>query len=60
MSMATVRGLNINYEIVGDAGPWVALITGGRRGYQEFLPLAGKIAAKGHRVLLSILVIHMQ
>ena len=52
MSMATVRGLNINYEIVGDAGPWVALITGGRRGYQEFLPLAGKIAAKGHRVLL--------
>jgi pimeloyl-ACP methyl ester carboxylesterase len=44
--------LNINYEIVGDAGPWVALITGGRRGYQEFLPLAGKIAAKGHRVLL--------
>lgn len=52
MSMATVRGLNINYEIVGDAGSWVALITGGRRGYQEFLPLAGKIAAKGHRVLL--------
>ena len=52
MPMATVRGLNINYEIVGDDGPWVALITGGRRGYQEFRPLAGKIAAKGHRVLL--------
>ena len=52
MAIATVRGLNINYEIVGDAGPWVALITGGRRGYQEFLPLAGKIAAKGFRVLL--------
>jgi hypothetical protein len=47
MPMAIVRGLNINYEIVGDAGPWVALITGGRRGYQEFLPLAGKIAAEG-------------
>lgn len=56
MPMAQVRGLNINYEIVGDVDdnstPWVALITGGRRGYQEFLPLAGKIAAKGHRVLL--------
>ena len=52
MPMAQVRGLNINYEIVGESGPWVALITGGRRGYQEFLPLAGKIAAKGHRVLL--------
>lgn len=52
MPMATVRGLSINYEIVGDDGPWVALITGGRRGYQEFLPLAGKIAEKGFRVLL--------
>ena len=52
MPMAKVRGLNINYEIVGQSGPWVALITGGRRGYQEFLPLAGKIAAKGYRVLL--------
>ena len=56
MPVAQIRGLNINYEIVGDAddasAPWVALITGGRRGYQEFLPLAGKIAAKGYRVLL--------
>ena len=56
MKMAMSRGLNINYEIVGAAAdashPWVALITGGRRGYQEFLPLAGKIAAKGFRVLL--------
>lgn len=52
MPTATVRGLNINYEVVGDAGPWVALITGGRRGYDEFIPLAGKIAAEGFRVLL--------
>lgn len=52
MPMATVRGLSINYEIVGDDGPWVALITGGRRGYQEFLPLAGRVAEKGFRVLL--------
>lgn len=52
MPMATVRGLSINYEIVGDDGPWVALITGGRRGYQEFLPLAGNIAERGFRVLL--------
>lgn len=52
MPTASVRGLNINYEVIGDDGPWVALITGGRRGYQEFLPLAGKIADKGFRVLL--------
>lgn len=52
MPLATVRGIRINYEIVGDEGPWVALITGGRRGYQEFVPLAQKIAAEGYRVML--------
>lgn len=52
MPIAKVRGLNINYEIVGDEGPFVTLITGGRRGYTEFVPLAHKIAAEGFRVLL--------
>ena len=52
MPIATVRGLRINYEIVGDDGPWMALITGGRRGYDEFVPLAKKFAAEGFRVLL--------
>ena len=52
MPTAKIRGLNINYEIKGDKGPWVALITGGRRGYREIVPLAEKIAAEGYRVLL--------
>lgn len=52
MPEATVRGLKIVYEVIGNAGPWVALITGGRRGRKEFVPLAEKIAARGHRVLL--------
>lgn len=52
MPLALVQGLDINYEVVGDDGPWVALITGGRRGYQELVPLANKIAATGFRVLL--------
>lgn len=52
MPTANIRGLNINYEIVGDEGPAVALITGGRRAYREFLPLARKIAAEGFRVFL--------
>ncbi len=52
MATANVRGLNINYEIIGDGGPAVALVTGGRRGYQELIPLAGKIAAEGFRVFL--------
>ncbi len=52
MATAKIRGLNINYEVIGEDGPWVTLITGGRRGYREFIPLAQKIAAKGFRVLL--------
>lgn len=52
MPIANVRGLNINYEVVGGDGPFVTLITGGRRGYGEFVPLAQKIAAEGFRVLL--------
>ncbi len=52
MATATVRGITINYEVFGDDGPWVALITGGRRGYGEFKSLAGKLSAEGFRVLL--------
>jgi pimeloyl-ACP methyl ester carboxylesterase len=52
MPVAKVRGVNIKYQVVGDGGPWVALITGGRRAYDEFLPLAAKVAAGGFRVLL--------
>jgi pimeloyl-ACP methyl ester carboxylesterase len=52
MPVINIRGVNLRYEIVGDNGPVVTLITGGRRGYDEFLPMAQKLAAKGFRVLL--------
>lgn len=52
MAIANVRGLNINYEIIGDQGPAIALVTGGRRGYAELVPLAHKLAAHGYRVFL--------
>jgi pimeloyl-ACP methyl ester carboxylesterase len=52
MPVAKVRGLDIHYQVVGDQGPWVTLTTGGRRGHQEFVPLAKKIADAGFRVLL--------
>jgi len=52
MPRITIRGVELNYRIIGDQGPWVTLITGGRRGHDEFIPLARKIAARGHRVLL--------
>ncbi|MBC7434568.1 MAG: alpha/beta hydrolase [Bdellovibrionales bacterium] len=52
MPIQNIRGLNINYEVTGTSGPWVALVTGGRRGYQEFISFARKLAAKGFRVVL--------
>jgi hypothetical protein len=31
MPIANVRGANINYQVLGTHGPWVALSPGGRR-----------------------------
>ena len=52
MPFAKVRGVNIFYQVIGDKGPWAALITGGRRGHDEFVPLATKLANAGYRVVL--------
>jgi len=41
MPFAQIRGIRMRYEIVGESGAWVALITGGRRGYDEFVPSRG-------------------
>jgi pimeloyl-ACP methyl ester carboxylesterase len=52
MPVQNSRGVAIHYEVTGEAGPWVALVTGGRRGFAEFRPLARKLADRGFRVLL--------
>ena len=52
MPVAKIRGLDINYEVLGDRGPWVALQPGGRRAGSSLRPLAAKIAEAGHRVLI--------
>lgn len=52
MPISKINGVNINWQVVGERGPWIALTTGGRRGCDEFLPLATKIAAHGFRVML--------
>jgi pimeloyl-ACP methyl ester carboxylesterase len=52
MPSAQIRGIHLHYEVIGAGGPWVAMITGGRRSYAEFVPLATRIAAAGFRVLL--------
>ena len=31
MPLAKVREVNLNYEVLGNKGPWVALSPGGRR-----------------------------
>lgn len=52
MPTSNIRGVNINWQVIGERGPWVMMTTGGRRGHDEFIPLARKIAAAGYRVML--------
>jgi pimeloyl-ACP methyl ester carboxylesterase len=52
MPVSKINGVNINWRTVGDHGPWVVMTTGGRRGHDEFVPLAEKIARYGYRVML--------
>src|SRR4029078_12418085 len=52
MPIANVRGANINYEVLGTSGPWVALSPGGRRALEYTKSLARHVADAGYRVLI--------
>lgn len=52
MPIASVRGIDINYEVLGERGPWVALQPGGRRALGGVKPIAEKLAEAGNRVLV--------
>ncbi len=52
MPIAIVRGVNMNYKILGDRGPWVALSPGGRRDISGIELLASCVAERGHRVVI--------
>jgi pimeloyl-ACP methyl ester carboxylesterase len=52
MPIAHVRGANINYEVLGSGGPWVALSPGGRRALDNVKSLARHVADAGYRVLI--------
>jgi pimeloyl-ACP methyl ester carboxylesterase len=52
MPVAAIRGVDINYRVLGEPGPWLALQPGGRRGLGGVEPLAEKIAEAGNRVLI--------
>lgn len=52
MTEAVVRNIRINYEVIGNSGPWIALTPGSRRSYGELVNLSRDIASSGYRVLL--------
>jgi pimeloyl-ACP methyl ester carboxylesterase len=52
MPAAVVRGIHINYQVIGSSGPWIALTPGSRRSYDELIDLSKTIASAGYRVLL--------
>ena len=52
MPFTKVRGININYQLLGDTGPWVALSPGGRRDMSGIETQAKALAALGHRIAI--------
>jgi pimeloyl-ACP methyl ester carboxylesterase len=52
MPIATINGVNINYEVLGRAGPMIALSPGGRRELENVRALAQRLADAGYRVLI--------
>ena len=52
MAEAVVRGVHIDYEVIGSSGPWIALTPGSRRSFAELRGLSQALAGEGYRVLL--------
>src|SRR6516165_2936269 len=52
MPFTKVRGVNINYQVLGDTGAWVALSPGGRRDMSGIHTQAAALAALGSRVVI--------
>src|SRR3974390_3716970 len=52
MPEAIVRGVHINYEVMGESGPWIARTPGSRRSYGELIDLSKIIAQRGYRIVL--------
>ena len=47
MPVANIRGVNLNYEVLGTHGPWLALSPGGRRALDMVKSLAQRMAKIG-------------
>lgn len=52
MPVANVRGVGINYDVLGSGGPWIVLTGGGRMDLEVFRPLGQHLADAGHLVVI--------
>jgi pimeloyl-ACP methyl ester carboxylesterase len=52
MPITQINGVNINYEVLGERGPFIALSPGGRREMGNVRSLADRLARAGYRVLI--------
>ena len=52
MPVKNIRGVDVVYEVLGGAGPWVTVTPGGRRGLAGERTLATYLAEAGFRVLI--------
>lgn len=52
MATKRINGISMDYLVLGDKGPWVALSPGGRREKEGAEGLGRKMAAAGYRVVL--------
>ena len=52
MPLTRIRGIEINYRLFGDEGAWIALSPGARHPYNDFVPIAERLASAGYQVLL--------
>jgi pimeloyl-ACP methyl ester carboxylesterase len=52
MPFAEVNLVRLHYQVLGNSGPWVALVSGARRSMEEVRGLATLVAEAGFQVLL--------
>src|ERR1700726_1080343 len=52
MPFANMNSVRLHYQVLGNRGPWVALVSGARRGMAEVRGLGTLVADAGFQILL--------
>ena len=55
MPIAKVRGINQQYEILGDTGPWIAISPGGRTPMEEIRDMAIQLSKKVRKQIVVVI-----